>query len=82
MRFICLYSTLPSLAQQFIVTLCDDHATDADEDELVGYIKAVDGDESSYWRSDPGSDAVQARLAGLLWGTCRRTKLRCAGIDN
>ena len=43
------------------------HATSTGDSENHGAGKAVDGDESSYWRSDPGSDAVQAPLAGLLW---------------
>ena len=58
------------------------HATSTGDSENHGAGKAVDGDESSYWRSDPGSDAVQAHLAGLLWSTRRRMKLRCAGIDD
>lgn len=35
------------------------HATSTGDSENHGAGKAVDGDESSYWRSDPGSDAVQ-----------------------
>ena len=35
------------------------HATSTGDSALHGAKMAVDGDEASYWRSDPGSDAAQ-----------------------